>query len=77
MFDPLREVRFANPHTVDPDGLVAFFGSMGWIGALPDEERLTLLAEVRSWLTARRYRLPYETHVHWTRLSDPTRDRRP
>ena len=77
MFDPLRELRFANPHTVDPDGLMAFFGSMGWIGALPDEERLTLLAEVRSRLTARRYRLPYETHVHWTRLSDPTRDRRP
>ena len=52
-------------------GLVAFFGSMGWIGGLPDEERLTLLAQVKSRLTASSYRLPFETHVHWTRLADP------
>jgi SAM-dependent methyltransferase len=69
MFDPLEDVRFANPHTVDPDGLVAFLGSMGWIAALPDAERRTLLAQVRARLTAGGYRLPFETHVHWTRLA--------
>ena len=45
------------------------FGSMGWIGTLPDEQRLTLLTQVRSRLTASRYRLPFETRVHWTRLT--------
>src|SRR5207342_3849044 len=30
-FGPLQESQFANPHDVDRDGLVAFFGSMGWI----------------------------------------------
>jgi hypothetical protein len=44
---------------------------MGWIGALADDERLTLLGEVRSRLTASGYGLPFETHVHWTRLADP------
>jgi SAM-dependent methyltransferase len=73
VFEPLQESQFANPQTIDRDGLVAFFGSMGWIGALPDEERLTLLDEVRSRLTADVYRLPFETHVHWTRLADPAR----
>lgn len=77
MFEPLEEMRFANPQAIDPDGLVAFFGSMGWIGALPDEERLTLLAQVRSRLTASGYRLPFETHVHWARLADPDITSRP
>jgi SAM-dependent methyltransferase len=71
VFEPLQESRFANSQAVGRDGLVAFFGSMGWIGALADEERLTLLAQVRSRLTASGYRLPFETHVHWTRLADP------
>lgn len=72
MFEPLEELRFANPQSIDPDGLVAFFGSMGWIGALPDEERRALLGEVRSRLTASGYRLPFETYVYRTRLADPT-----
>jgi len=67
-FEPLRESQFANPQHVDRDGLVAFFGSMGWIGSL-EEELLTLLDEVRSRLTANEYRLPFETHVHWTQLA--------
>jgi SAM-dependent methyltransferase len=71
VFEPLRESQFANPQDVDRDGLVAFFGSMGWIGALPDDELVTLLDDVRSRLTADHYRLPFETHVHWTRLANP------
>ena len=38
-FDQVREVRLANPQTVDPQGLVAFFGSMGWVAQLPDVEQ--------------------------------------
>jgi SAM-dependent methyltransferase len=67
-FEELQEARLANPQTVDRDGLVAFFASMGWIADLPDRERLPLLDEVRSLLTTAEYRRPWETHVHWTRL---------
>ena len=67
-FDELREARLPNLQTVDRDGLVAFFASMGWIGDLPDAERLLVVDEVRSLLPAGEYRRPWETHVHWTRL---------
>jgi SAM-dependent methyltransferase len=69
-FEEIRDVRLPNPQTVDPEGLVAFFDSMGWIAALPDAERVVLLDRVRSRLTSPEYRLPWETHVHWTRLGE-------
>jgi SAM-dependent methyltransferase len=69
-FDALREEWFPNPQTVDRDGLVAFFESMGWFGDLPPSERLPLLDEVRSLLAAPEYHRSWETHVHWTRLAD-------
>jgi SAM-dependent methyltransferase len=67
-FEELQQTRLANPQTVDRDGLVAFFASMGWIGDLPDVDRLPLLNEVRSLLAATDYRRQWETHLHWTRL---------
>ena len=67
-FAPLRDARIPNPQTLDGEGLVSFFASMGWIAALGDEERLPLLAEVRSVLSASEYRRPWITHVFWTRL---------
>jgi SAM-dependent methyltransferase len=69
VFEPLQESKFANVRTVGRDDVVAFFGSMGWIGGLPDDEAQALLDEVRSRLVHRRYRLPFETDVHWTRLA--------
>ncbi len=68
VFEELQEARLPNPQTVHPEELVAFLGSMGWIAMLPDEERLPLLKNVRSLLTATDYRLPWQTHVYWTRL---------
>jgi SAM-dependent methyltransferase len=68
-FEELREARLPNPQTVDREGLIAFFASMGWIGDLPDDERLPLLDEVRSLLAADEYHRLWETHVHWTRLA--------
>jgi SAM-dependent methyltransferase len=68
-FEELQETRLPNPQTVDRDGLVAFFASMGWIADLPDVDRFPLLDEVRSLLAADEYRRPWETHVHWTRLT--------
>jgi SAM-dependent methyltransferase len=70
-FDPLQGSRFANVRTVERDDLVAFFGSMGWIGGLPEDEAQRVLAEIRSQLLASEYRLPFETDVHWTRLAPP------
>jgi SAM-dependent methyltransferase len=67
-FEPLREARLRNPQTLDREGLVAFFASMGWLADLPDAERLPLLDEVRSLLTAGEHRRLWETHVYWTRL---------
>jgi SAM-dependent methyltransferase len=66
-FAEFQEVRLPNPQTVDADGLVAFFGSMGWIADLPDAERLPLLAGVRARLPAAEYRRPWETRLFWTR----------
>jgi ubiquinone/menaquinone biosynthesis C-methylase UbiE len=67
-FEELREARVLHTQTVDREGLVAFFASMGWIGDLPDAERLPLLDEVRSQLDADEYRRPWATRVYWTRL---------
>lgn len=69
-FGPLHESRLANQQAVDRDMLVAYFGSMGWIGDLPDDEQLPLLDEVRARLDAAEYLLPFETHVHWATLEE-------
>jgi ubiquinone/menaquinone biosynthesis C-methylase UbiE len=68
-FEELEEARFANPQTVDREGLVAFLASMAWIADLPDPERQSLLAQIRSRLTHDQYRRVWDTHVHWTRLA--------
>jgi SAM-dependent methyltransferase len=62
----LREVRLANEQTLDRDGLVAFFASMGWIADLADAERIPLLDKVRSLLTAAEYRRTWETQAYLT-----------
>jgi SAM-dependent methyltransferase len=67
-FEPLRDTRIPNPQTLDREGLVAYFASMGWMADLADEERLPLLAEVRSLLTVGEYGRRWATHVYWTRL---------
>ena len=68
-FEPLQSARLPNPQTLDREGMVAFFASMGWLADLPDSERLRLLDKVRSLLTADEYRRPWETYVYWTRLA--------
>lgn len=67
-FEEFQAARLANPQTVDREGLVAFLASMGWIGDLPDAERLPLLDEVRSLLDSDDYRRVWETRVHWARM---------
>jgi len=67
-FEPLSDTRIPNSQTLDREGLVSFFASMGWVAELGDQERLPLLAEVRSALSASTYRRPWITQVFWTRL---------
>jgi SAM-dependent methyltransferase len=62
-----------NPQTVDRDGLVAFYASMGWLADLPDAERIPLLDKVRSRLSAPRYSRRWETHAHWAHRKSHTR----
>jgi SAM-dependent methyltransferase len=69
VFEPLQESVFANARAFAKEELVAFFGSMGWIDALPGDEAQDLLDEVRLRLVAPEYRLPFETDVHWTRVA--------
>jgi SAM-dependent methyltransferase len=64
---------FSNLQTLDREGLVAFYASMGWLAELPDAERLPLLDKVRSRLSAPLYKRGWETHAHWARLSSKTR----
>jgi SAM-dependent methyltransferase len=68
-FEPLREQRLPNPQTLDRDGLVAFYASMGWVGDLPDDDRMALLDAVNSLLGASAYRRLWEAQVYWTRLA--------
>lgn len=67
-FNPTCEARLANPQAVDAQGLVAFFGSMGWVGSLPDEKWQPLVDAMTSHLSASEYVLPWQTRVQWTRL---------
>ncbi|MGH2377705.1 MAG: class I SAM-dependent methyltransferase [Candidatus Limnocylindria bacterium] len=72
-FDELQEVTLRNEQTLDRDGLVAFFASMGWLADLADAQRLPLLEQVRSLLEDRDYRREWETHLYWTRLKPTPR----
>lgn len=72
-FEPPQDVRLRNPQTLDRDGLVAYYASMGWVADLPEDARLPLLDEVRSRLNAAEYRRIWETHAHWTRLAPGVR----
>jgi ubiquinone/menaquinone biosynthesis C-methylase UbiE len=68
-FEDLQETRLPNPQTLDRDELVSFFASMGWIADLPDADRLPLLDEVKSLLTADAYLRLWETHLYRTQLA--------
>jgi SAM-dependent methyltransferase len=66
-FEELREVQAPNPQPIDRNGLIAFYASMGWIADLSDLERLSLLQEVSSLLTAEEYCRHWMTRLYWTR----------
>jgi hypothetical protein len=67
-FEEPREVRLPNPQTVDRDGLLAFYASMGWIGNMPKPDREALLEEMRPLLKGAQYQRSWETRLFLTRL---------
>jgi SAM-dependent methyltransferase len=67
-FGEFNEARLDHVQVLDRDGLIAFFGSMGWIFDLPVPERQELVSELRALLPAEQYRRPWRAHVHWARL---------
>jgi SAM-dependent methyltransferase len=66
-FGPLREVRIEHQQKLGRDGLVSYYASMGWLGDLPDPERLPLLDETRALLPETAYQRTWTAQVHWTR----------
>lgn len=68
-FEPLAERRIPNPQTLDHEGLVSYYASMGWLADLPDRERLPLIEKVRSLLPATEYRRRWETLAYRARLA--------
>jgi SAM-dependent methyltransferase len=67
-FEPPTQTMVANLQTLDREGLVAFFASLGWIADQPDEERRVLLDEVRALLTGSDYQRLWTTHIYTTHL---------
>jgi SAM-dependent methyltransferase len=63
-FERLQDARLPNPQTLDREGLVAFYASMGWLADLPDDDRLPLIDDIRSLLEATEYRRSWETLIH-------------
>jgi hypothetical protein len=68
-FEEVRTASFDNPQVGDRESLVAFFASMSWVAVLPEDERESLLAEVRERLDANSYTRYWRTELHWTRLA--------
>jgi SAM-dependent methyltransferase len=67
-FEAFRATTIPNPQTLDRDGLVAFYATMGWLADLPAPEQSPLLADVRARLDGESYSREWETHVHWAHL---------
>jgi ubiquinone/menaquinone biosynthesis C-methylase UbiE len=66
-FEPLRRERFEEAINVDADALLELYSTTSSLAALPDNERIDLLAAVRTKLTGP-YRLPIRHELAWTRL---------
>jgi SAM-dependent methyltransferase len=68
-FEDLRTASFPNPFRIDRDGLIAHISSWSMVAALPDEERASLVADLRELAPEGDYVLQLQTDLYWTRLS--------
>jgi hypothetical protein len=69
VFEPLTEASYANPVELDRDGIVAQVASSSMIAALPEPDRMRLLAELAEIVPDERYRHPLRTELYLTRLN--------
>jgi SAM-dependent methyltransferase len=67
-FEELREAAFPNPFPVDRETLLAHVASKSVVAALPDEERASLVADLRELAPEGEYALRLRTELYWTRL---------
>lgn len=67
-FDPLCREPFEEEISVGADALLALYSTTSSLAALPDDERIDLLAAVRPMLTGP-YRLPIKHTLAWSRLA--------
>ena len=67
-FGEIQERRIVHRQTLDRDGLVAFYASMGWLAYMPEADRGALLNEVRSMLEEDQYERLWEARLYWTWL---------
>ena len=67
-FGELRQVQFDHTQIVDREQLLAYFASMSWIAVLPEDERTTLLEDVRGVLEADTYTRFWRVDLYWTTL---------
>jgi SAM-dependent methyltransferase len=68
-FEPFTEASYPNPVEVDREGILAQVASWSMIAALPEPDRMRLLAELRELVPDELYRHPLRTDLYWTRLS--------
>jgi ubiquinone/menaquinone biosynthesis C-methylase UbiE len=67
-FAELQERSFPNEVELDGEGLIANAASQSYVAVLPEERRAAVLAELRSRIEDRVYRVVFRTDVYWTRL---------
>jgi hypothetical protein len=68
-FEELSQAQFEHRQIVDREQLLAYFASMSWIAVLPEDERTSLLEDVRRVLEADTYTRFWRADVYWTRLT--------
>jgi SAM-dependent methyltransferase len=66
LFEPLEAATFRHVHELSVEGLVARVASVSFIAALPEPDRIRVLAEVRELADGSTVELPYRTEVYWT-----------
>jgi SAM-dependent methyltransferase len=68
-FEPLEETSYANPIDLDRDGILAQVASWSMVAALPEPDRVRLLAQLAELLPDQHYRHPLRTDLYRTRLA--------
>ncbi len=68
---PLREVRVSFPQDTDAERLLAYMGSISWVAAMPEDERVEVLARMASLIEAGETppQMPLRVAIWLTRLA--------